>query len=120
MLATVGQFEARLGVPTGSLEGEDLARATAVLEDASAVVQRTGLDTWTDETVPEVARVVTLRLARRMWENPEGLSYEAIGDHTVSRADAYALLTEEERALVQDAAGFTQSVYSVRTPGVWS
>lgn len=120
MLATVNDFEARLGVPADSLEAEDLARAEAVLADASAVVASIGLPSWTEGTVPEVARVVVLRLARKLWENPEGVSYEALGDHTVSRAAARQLLTEDERDLVMDAAGFSTGVYSIRTPGVWS
>ncbi|GAA2609589.1 hypothetical protein SMC26_39425 [Actinomadura fulvescens] len=122
MLATVAQLEARLGEPPGSLAGEDLARATAALEDASVLVAAYGSRTWTIETVPDTARVVVLRLARRFWDNPEGLNYEALGDHTVSRAAASTFLTPEERALVAGAAGSAghAGVYSVGTPGVWS
>lgn len=119
-LASVAQLEARLGEPVGSLAGEDLARATAALDDASAIVLRVGDPAWTDATIPDVARVVVLRLARRFWDNPEGLSYEAIGDHTVSRTAANTFLTPDERALLLDAAGYPQGVYSVGTPGVWS
>lgn len=124
MLATVVQFEARLGEPAGSLADEDLARATANLEDASAIVLTVGDPTWTDVTganpAPSVAQVVVLRLARRFWDNPEGLSYEALGDHVTSRQAASEFLTDDERALVTGAAGFSQGVYSVETPGVWS
>ncbi|GGQ07763.1 hypothetical protein BKA00_007426 [Actinomadura coerulea] len=120
LLASVAQLEARLGLPVGSLAAEDLARATAVLEDASAIILTIGKPTWTDVTIPEVARVVVLRLARRMWDNPEGLSYEAMGDHTWSRAAAGVLLTQDEQDLVTGAAGFASGVYSVGTPGVWS
>lgn len=119
-LASVAQLEARLGEPVGSLAAEDLARAEAVLDDASAVVLALGDPAWTDATVPTVVRVIVLRLARRMWDNPEGLSYEALGDHVTSRQAAASLLTEDERALILEGAGFTSSVYSVGTPGVWS
>lgn len=122
MLASVADLEARLGVPAGSLAGEDLARATAALEDASLIVAAYGDPAWTDATIPGIARVVVLRLARRIWDNPESLTYEALGDHTVSRAQAGTFLTPEERALVAGAAGSTgnSGVYSVHTPGVWS
>jgi hypothetical protein len=122
VLASVADLEARLGVPAGSLAGEDLARATADLEDASLIVAAYGDPAWTDTTIPGIARVVVLRLARRFWDNPEGLTYEALGDHTVSRAQAATFLTAEERALVSGAAGSTGTpgVYSVETPGVWA
>lgn len=120
MLATVAEFEARLGAPEGSLTGEDLARAQAALEDASAVVLSIGDPEWTEATVPAAARVVVLRLARRLWENPEGNVQETLGDHTVTRAAAGAFLTPDERGLVMTAAGFSPGAYSVGTPGVWS
>lgn len=124
MLASVAQLEARLGEPVGSLAGEDLARATAALEDASAIVLTVGLPTWTDAAganpAPATVQIVALRLARRFWDNPEGLAYEAMGDRTVSRKAADSFLTVEERALVLEAAGFSTGVYSVGTPGVWS
>lgn len=121
MLATVAQLEARLGEPAGSLADEDLARATAALEDASLIVAAYGDPTWTDVTVPAIAALVTLRLARRFWDNPESLSYEALGDHTVSRTAAASFLSPEERALVAGAAGSVGNagVYSVETPGMW-
>lgn len=124
MLATVAQFEARLGEAAGSLAGPDLDRATANLEDASEIVLTVGDPTWTDAAganpVPSAAQVVVLRLARRFWDNPEGLSYEALGDHVTSRAAASSFLPEDERALVMEAAGYSPGVYSVGTPGVWT
>lgn len=126
MLATVAQLEARLGEPAGSLAGEDLARATAALDDASLIVGAYGDRTWTDaggaHPIPGMAQVVVLRLARRFWDNPEGLSYEALGDHTVSRSAAATFLTPEERAFVASDAGTAGNagVYSVGLPGVWS
>lgn len=120
LLASVAQLEARLGEPPGSLAGEDLARATACLEDASAVILSLGDPDWTAETIPVAAQVVVLRLARRMWDNPEGLSYEALGDHVTTRAAATSLLLPDEQRLVLGAAGFAVGVYSVYTPGVWS
>jgi hypothetical protein len=111
-LATVAEFEARLGEANGSLADADLARAEAVLEDASEIVLNAGDPSWTDaegaKPAPRTAVVVVLRLARRFWDNPEGLSYEALGDHTVSRAAASGFLTGDERALLQQAAGFTR------------
>jgi hypothetical protein len=124
MLATVDQLEARLGVPAGSLAGEDLARAQAVLDDASTIVLMIGDPGWTDadgaKPAPGVVQVVVLRLARRFWDNPEGLAYEALGDHTVSHTALGGFLTDAERALVMGAAGYPQLSFSVETRGIWS
>lgn len=120
VLASVAQLEARLGEPVGSLTGEDLARATTVLEDASVIVRSVGRGSWTMDDAPPEAVLVTLRLARRFWDNPEELSYELLGDHATSRRGSDVFLTFDERALVASVAGVSAGVYSVRTPGVWA
>lgn len=118
-LTTVADLETRLGVPVGSLADEDLARANAVLADASEVVRAAGNPQWTDaegvKPAPPLAVLATVRLARRFWDNPEGLSYEALGDHVTSRRAADEFLTADERALVYSAAGFSGGSYATST-----
>jgi len=124
MLATVAELERRLGVPEGSLSGEELARAEAALEDASALVRTAGRQSWTDATgenpAPEIVVIVTLRLAKRIYQNPEELRSAQLGDYSYQRANADGLLTAAELALVREAAGIVDSAFSVRTPGYWS
>src|SRR5690606_33461915 len=64
-LATVAELEERLGVPTGSLEGADLVRAKADLDDASALVRTAAKKDWVAEdgtsTAPAIAKTVVLR-----------------------------------------------------------
>lgn len=123
-LATVAELEARLGLPAGSLDGVRLARAQSCLNDASVAVRAKGRPSWTDATganpAPEDAVTVTLWAALRMWHNPERLSYEQLGDYTKSRAGAGSVLTDEEVAMVEDAAGIPSGVYSTGTPGYWT
>ncbi len=115
-IATVADLESRLGVPVGSLAGEDLTRASAVLADASEIVKAAGNPRWTDVNgsvpAPPLAVLVTVWVARRMWDNPEELSYEALGDHTVSRRVSGGVLTAFELDAVRQAAGFTRGAYS--------
>lgn len=123
-LATVAELEARIGEPAGSLVGEDLARATAALEDASTVIQTVGRESWTDSEgdnpAPAIAVVVTLRLAKRIYLNPEDNRWEQIGDLTQGKADPTSLLTQEEQALVRQAADVSYSVYTTGTPSAYS
>jgi hypothetical protein len=128
-LATVADLEQRLGVPVGSLAGEDLARAEADLDDASTLVRHyAGVD-WVDEdgvtvTAPDSVRTVAVRAAKRSFDNPEGLIGEQLGqgaygwqrDKTMAQG---VYLTDGEIAIVQDAAYSgpgRHRVYSVRTP----
>lgn len=53
--------------------------------------------------------------ARRMWDNPEGLSYEALGDHVASRRVSSDILTAFELDAVRYAAGFTRGTYTTGT-----
>jgi hypothetical protein len=118
----VGDLEARLGLPLGTLQDEDLARAEAALEDASALalaeVSETRAARWVVEA-PAVVALVVMKAARREFENPRGLTNEALGEHSVGLSDSSGVyLTGREIAQVRRAAsrrvgGF---VGTIRTP----
>lgn len=93
-------FEARLGVPIGSLAGVDLARAQACLSDASDLVTAAAGDDLGDPVAP-VAVTITLNVARRAYLNPSGAVSETVGPYSVKYADDSAngvYLTDAERS----------------------
>lgn len=108
-LAEVSALELRLGLELGSLQGADLARANASLEDASSLVRAEAGKPWLDgDDVTAPAQVVTIviKAALREYKNPDGFTSEQIGDYSY-RTDATGgvYLTEEERRIVRNAAG---------------
>lgn len=119
-LTTIAELEKRLGEEVGSLTGEELARAEEAIEDASVIVQSFGRRSWTDSEgdnpAPPIAVVITLRLAKRIYLNPDENRWEQLGDLTQGKADPTNLLTDDEKTLIQEAAGIARGVYSVRTP----
>ena len=77
-LATLAEFEARLGE---TLSGSDEVRAEALLDDASVLVRDVAEEPdWTDVTAPPRAIQITLAVARRAYNNPDGLINERLGD----------------------------------------
>jgi len=122
-LATVAELETRLGVPVGSLAGEELARAQAALNDASELVLTAGRSSWTDAEgatpAPPVVVVVVLRLAKRIYQNPDEYTWAQMGDFAYTRRDAGGLLTDSELALIRQAAGVADGAYSVATPSAY-
>ena len=77
-LATSADLEARLGE---TLSGPDVARAEALLEDASILVRDVAeKPDWTAETAPARAIQITLAVALRAYNNPDGLISERLGD----------------------------------------
>jgi hypothetical protein len=93
-------FEARLGVPVGSLAGVDLARAQAALADASDLVTAAAGDDLGDPVAP-VAVAITLNVARRAYLNPSGAVSETVGPYSVRYGDDSpngVYLTDAERA----------------------
>lgn len=122
----VSSLEARLGIPSGALIGEDLARATAALEDAStlalAEVSPLRGEAWT-LAAPAVVALVVLKAARREYENPRGMNQESLGEHSVGLTDTSGVyLTLREVAQIRRAATGRNgaSVGSVRTPSAYS
>ncbi|KUM41203.1 hypothetical protein [Arthrobacter sp. EPSL27] len=121
----VSSLEARLGLPTGSLEGEELARATAALDDAAtlalAEVPAPKAGAW-ETDAPKVVALVVLKAARREFENPRGMNQESLGEHSVGLTDTSGVyLTAREVAQIKRAAtgrsgGF---VGTIRTPSAY-
>ena len=131
-LAPVSALEKRLGVPVGSLAGEDLTRAETDLADASALVRaEAGLDWVADDgvtiTAPESAVTVVVRAALRSFNNPEGYAGESLGSGAYSyqygqQAQQGVYLTAAEIRIVKQAArisGGLGGVFSVRTPSAY-
>lgn len=124
--ATVADLEKRIGVETGSIEDEDLARAQSALEDASVLVRaEAGLSWYNEETeqltAPESVVMVTLRAAIRAYRNPEGLGSESLGgvySYSYANGETSVYLTAEEKRIVRNAALNVKpsGIQTVRTP----
>jgi hypothetical protein len=101
----VALLERRLGVDVGTLTGADLARAQDALEDASTLVLAEVPDAVADAwelDAPKVAVLVTLKAARREYENPRGLESESLGEHQVGLTDTSGVyLTGREIAQIR-------------------
>jgi hypothetical protein len=118
----VALFERHYGIPEGSLDGPDRARAEEYLQDATALVLAEAPASvaarW-ELDVPRVVLVRILKATRREFENPQGLRSENLGEHGFSVDTASGVyFTADERAAIRRAAtgrsgGFTGSV---RTP----
>ena len=105
-LASLTDFTNRLGRPVGSTE--DAARAEAALVDASSIVRVEAGTTWMNDAgtalgaVPDAIATVVLAVARRVFDNPEGLINESLGSYAAGMAnptsDVY--LKASERATI--------------------
>jgi len=113
LLVDVGPLEARLGRELGGVE---LARAVAVLEDATELVRgEVGYEVWVDpdtgtllvSTVPGSVRAVVLRAAERAMRNPGGFSSESSGDYSYQRTGVQpgVYLTDGELRILRRATG---------------
>ena len=111
-LAAVADLETRLGTV---LEGADLARAQAALDDVSVEVLSVSGADWDDQSVPGVVRVVVLAAAKRIFQNPQGLAGEQLGEYSwrLPGNVAGTTLTDDERRTVQTAVGI-KSVGSIQ------
>jgi len=119
-------MEARLGLDTGSMAGNDLVRAQNALADASALIRAESSDlTWVAEddttiTAPDDVIVVALQSALRVYRNPDGYTGESVGDYSYQFGQAHGsvdvYLNAEEKALIHAAVdrvqgrGFTGSI----------
>lgn len=123
-LADVSALELRLGLEIGTLQGADLARASAALDDASALVRAEASKTWLDgDTVTAPAQVVTIvvKAALREYRNPDGFTSEQLGDYSYRTDQTGGVyLTDDERRIVRAAAGASgHGVWSPRTPSAY-
>jgi hypothetical protein len=121
----VDALEARLGLPAGTLDGEDKTRAAAALEDATtlalAEVSPAKATKW-ETDAPKVVALVILKAARREYENPRGVNQETQGDHSVGLAETSGVyLTGREVAQIKRAATGQRAgfVGSIATPSAY-
>lgn len=122
-LAPVSALELRLGLETGSLQGTDLARAQAALDDVSALVRAEAGKAWVNEagdtvTAPAQVATIVVKAALREFKNPDGFTSEQMGDYTYRTDQTGGVyLTEDERRIIRQAAGAgAYGAWSVRTP----
>lgn len=124
-LAQVSALELRLGLETGSLQGADLARAQAALDDASALVRAEAGKPWLDEnnvvTAPAEVLTIVVKASLREFKNPDGFTSEQLGDYSYRTDNVGGVyLTDDERRIVRTAAGVGgQGLYTVRTPSMY-
>jgi hypothetical protein len=120
----VAKLERRLGVPEGSLDDTDLARAEDAHDDATILALAEVADTTADRwrtAAPDVVELVILKAARREYENPRGIQQETRGEHSVGLAESSGVyLTGREVMQLRRAATRRRSgVGSVRTPSAF-
>ncbi|WP_158864268.1 hypothetical protein [Leifsonia sp. AG29] len=121
----VADLEARLGLASGTLDGDDLARAWAALNDAAVLaVAEAGVvagERWHVDA-PAVVTLVVLKAARREYENPRGVQQETQGDHSIGLTETSGVyLTPRELMQLQRAAfgGSGRFLGSIRTPSAY-
>lgn len=106
---------AELGDLTAAIGGQvDFARAQADLDEASALIRDDAGVTWLNESgdatvdVPDIVRVIALRVARRGYLNPTAATQLTAGDVSTShyvRSESAIYLTDDERTRIRRAAG---------------
>lgn len=116
-LATLAEFEARLGE---TLTGSDGVRAGALLEDASVLVRDVAEEPdWTDTTAPARAIQITLAVALRAYNNPDGLINERLGDASWGwwhGTQPGVYLTKDEAAALRKLGGTSMRSVTLVTP----
>lgn len=121
LLAPVSALEARLRIPIDSLQGVDLAKAQADLEDASNLVRAETRKSWLNEqglpVAPGPVTTVVLRAALRCYRNPDEYSSEAEDGYTWRREpDAVTpYLTQAEKDLLEKYAASSSKLYTLPT-----
>lgn len=129
LLAPVSALEVRLGVPTGSLAGADLARAEACLADVSSLIRDEAGRDWVADngvtiTAPASALAVVLQAAKRGYSNPDGYLGESLTGYSWQADPSNGTsiyLTDTERRTVRRAARGRSATgaLDVRTPSAY-
>lgn len=102
-LIEVSDLEARLG---RSLSGADLARATALIEDASGLVFiLLGTEDPWPTGIPLGAKAIVCLMAIRAFENPRGLGAETLGDYSWQASNGGVFYTAAEARALRRAYG---------------
>lgn len=119
-LATLDQLAVRVG-KTAFAPGVEVDRASALLEDASALVRFEAGTDWVDPEsgaalpVPDVAVTITLSAATRAWFNPAQVQSEQLGAALVRFGDVWLTGVEADRLANLGGEGDLKSVSL--TPG---
>lgn len=94
---------------------EDLSWAESVLNEASTLVRAESGKDWLDPDdatsvlAPDIVKTITVRVAQRAIQNPDGYSSESAGDYSYQRngvgGDGSLFLTEWEKEMLGKVAG---------------
>lgn len=132
-LASISALEARLGLEEGALEGAELDRAMACLEDASIIVRHVSQRDWIeldDEgepvlgddgepvvNAPQILVKITRDVARRMFTNPDAEVQEGDGPFLRRLKDdaVGSWLLEDERKICESFRPGNSGLYTIST-----
>lgn len=120
-LAPVSALEARLRIPIDSLQGVDLAKALADLEDASNLVRAETGKSWLSEQGQPIAPgpvvTVVLKAALRCYRNPDEFSAEAEDGYTWRREpdSVTPYLNQAEKDLLEKYAAPSSKLFTLAT-----
>jgi hypothetical protein len=114
-LASVADMEARLG--RSLTDPAEVARAQALLDDASALVRfetnQSFLDPITGDIatdLPDIVVTITVNAALRGWYNPAGIEASQVGAVSVRYGSSWLTSSEREQlALMTRGKGVTQA-----------
>lgn len=116
-LATLEELRVRLEFEID--EGDHLERvAEAALEDASTLVREYGVRSWTEDTAPPIAVMLTLKAAARFMNNPMMLEIARGADEQNSWGGANTNgvhLTPDEIVLLREHRKQDRGLMSVPT-----
>lgn len=123
-LASLSALEARLGV---TLADADVERASAALDDASALIRAEAGTDWVDDEgaltdVPPVVEQIALAVAYRAFRNPDAFTQTSLGDASVAydrSGQSAVYLTRDERRAVRRASG-TTAVGAIELASPWA
>lgn len=121
LLAPVSALEARLRIPINSLQGVDLAKAEADLEDASNLVRAETGKSWLNEQgqpiAPGPVATVVLKAALRCYRNPDEFSSEAEDGYTWRREpdSVTPYLNQSEKELLARFAAPSSKLFTLAT-----
>jgi hypothetical protein len=103
-LATLADFEARLKPRVLSTDEE--TRASAALDDASAIVREESRRDWVDDNgqpdAPDILVRIVLKAALRDFNNPNSLASETESEGPYSRSVTYAAGTTNVALTAED------------------
>lgn len=115
---------------SGTVPAADDSRILALLMDASTLIREIAGDDYVDdagelETFPDVFTVICVEAVRRVYDNPQGLTGETIGNYAwrgPTNGGAVSLTPDEVRAIRRAAGnlGLVSVTLSSDLPCVYS